>query len=289
MSKRNHMLSKLAASVIGMLGVAATALAQTAIDPNIWRPVAAENLIVISVDSGDITIELAEDFAPNHVQRMRDLSSSGALDGKAFYRVIDGFVAQGGLNEESSETFPNLVNENDQAWSNKGFVPLGNADLFAPEVGHIDGFPIGRNETLGRQWLLHCPGALAMARNTDPDTGAADFYVALGPQRYLDRNLTVFGRVLEGMEHLQALARGDRDVNSGVLDAIPERNVIRKVTLASTLPIEAQSRWFVMRSNTQDFEDAKRARRVRTADFFYRKPPPIIDICSFTTPAQKLE
>ena len=69
----------------------------------------------------------------------------------------------------------------------------------------MDGFAVARDADLGREWLLHCPGAMAMARDDDPDTGSTEFYIVLDAQRYLDRNLTVFGRVLSGMEHIQAL------------------------------------------------------------------------------------
>ena len=91
-------------------------------------------------------------------------------------------------------------------------MPLGNADLFAPVVGHIDGFAVGRSESLQAEWLLHCPGALAMARDNDPDSGGTEFYIVLDAQRYLDRNLTVFGRVIDGMQYVQKLKRGDRAI-----------------------------------------------------------------------------
>ena len=181
-----------------------------------WRPIAPENLLLIETEKGTITVELNPDFAPEHVERMRKLAFGGIMHGQRFYRVIDGFVAQGGFEDEALMVdWPTLTNENERVYGGAGFVPLGNDDLFAPETGHIDGFPVGRSEELQTEWLLHCPGAMAMARDTDPDSGSTEFYIVLDAQRYLDRNLTVFGRVIDGMEHVQAMKRGKREVESG--------------------------------------------------------------------------
>lgn len=185
-----------------------------------WRDVAPENLVLIETAHGDIVIELNPDFAPNHAAQFRDLVRGDVYNGARFYRVIDAFVAQGGLQDDAViEQYPTLTNENDRALSDAPFVPLGNADLFAPVVGHIDGFAVGRSESLQKEWLLHCPGSLAMARDTDPDSGSTEFYIVLDAQRYLDRNLTVFGRVIDGMQYVQKLKRGDRAIESGVIQA----------------------------------------------------------------------
>ena len=177
------------------------------------REVLAENLILLETSYGTIALELNPDFAPNHAAQFRGLARDGAYNGARFYRVIDAFVAQGGLQDDALiEQYPTLQNENDRPISDAAFVPLGNADLFAPEVGHIDGFAVGRSAELGTEWLLHCPGALAMARDTDPDSGSTEFYIVLDAQRYLDRNLTVFGRVIDGMQYVQKLKRGVRAI-----------------------------------------------------------------------------
>ena len=174
-----------------------------------WRDVSPENLILVETAHGDIVIELNPDFAPNHAAQFRQLVRDDVYNGARFYRVIDAFVAQGGLQDDVAiAPYPTLTNENDRPISEAAFVPLGNPDLFAPMVGHIDGFAVGRSDSLQAEWLLHCPGALAMARDNDPDSGGTEFYIVLDAQRYLDRNLTVFGRVIDGMDVVNAIKRG---------------------------------------------------------------------------------
>ena len=166
-------------------------------------------------------------------------------------------------------------------------MPLGNADLFAPLVGHIDGFAVGRSETLGSEWLLHCPGALAMARDTDPDSGSTEFYIVLDAQRYLDRNLTVFGRVLDGMQYVQKLKRGVRAIENGVIQAPEVGDEIMSMTLAADMDAAIRPAYQIQAMPTQAFEDAKTEKRVREEDFFYRKPPEMLDICGFEVPVRK--
>lgn len=253
-----------------------------------WRAIPAENLLLIDTGHGRITIELNPDFAPEHVDRIRKLAFGAIMDGKRFYRVIDGFVAQGGFQDETEiMNWPNLENENDRAYTGVGFTPLGNRDLFAPEVGHIGGFPAGRSQLLGREWLLHCPGAIAMARDTDPDSGSTEFYIVLDAQRYLDRNLTIFGRVIDGMEHVQALKRGKRDIENGVIQTPELGDEILSFQIASNLPEETRPEWEAMVTAGRAFEDFKTSKRVRNDEFFYRKPPELLDICSLSAPVRK--
>jgi len=253
-----------------------------------WRDVAPENLILIETPYGDIVVELNPDFAPNHADQFRQLVRDDVYNGTRFYRVIDTFVAQGGLQDDDIiEQYPTLKNENDRPLSDAKFVPLGNADLFAPMVGHIDGFPVGRSDSLQSEWLLHCPGALAMARDTDPDSGSTEFYIVLDAQRYLDRNLTIFGRVIDGMQYVQKLKRGIRAIESGVIQAPEVGDEIMSMTVVADMDSVIQPKYQVQAMPTQAFEDAKTAKRVREAAFFYRKPPEVLDICGFETPVRK--
>ncbi len=254
-----------------------------------WRDVAPENMLLITTVHGVTAIELNSTFAPNHVAQMQKLATDKVYDGARFYRVIDAFVAQGGLSEE--ELIADhlvLENENDRPLSDAPFVPLGNADLFAPEVGHIDGFPMGRSAALGTEWLLHCPGAFALARGEDPDSGGTEFYIVLDAQRYLDRNLTVFGRVIDGMHYIQKLKRGDRAIASGVIQAPDQGDEILSMRLASDLPETERPAYRVMAMPSAAFEAAKIAKRIRAESFFYRRPPEILDICGFEVPVEKV-
>ena len=253
-----------------------------------WRDVAPENLVLIETEYGDIVVELNPDFAPNHAAQFRQLVRDDVYNGIRFYRVIDTFVAQGGLQDDAAiDAFPTLINENDRPLSDAAFVELGNADLFAPLVGHIDGFAAGRSETLGTEWLLHCPGALAMARDVDPDSGSTEFYIVLDAQRYLDRNLTIFGRVIDGMQYVQKLKRGVRAIENGVIQAPDQGDEILSMTLADDMAPAIRPNYQVQAMPSQAFEAAKTAKRVREAEFFYRKPPEVLDICGFEVPVRK--
>jgi len=288
-----HWVSCLMMSAV-MVGYAPVMMAQDDASPveasEGYRLVDPENLIILTLETGEVVIELNDDFAPGHAEQIRQFVRDGIYDRQRFYRVIDGFVAQGGLeNEQRIAVYPTIQNENDRAISDADFAPLGNADLFAPEVGHIGGFAVARDEELDREWLLHCPGALALARDADPDSGSTEFYIVLAPQRYLDRNLTVFGRVLSGMQYVQKLKRGDRAVASGVIQAPEKGDQMLSVKLAADIPEDERPLWEVMQTPSEQWEARKTQARVRDDPFFYRKPPEVLDVCSIEVPAREVK
>jgi peptidylprolyl isomerase len=253
-----------------------------------WRTVDPENLVVMDLAPGRVLIELAPQFAPRHADRFRKLVRAKFSDGKSFYRVIDGFVAQGGIGEGDDKKLPDWPALKAEFDRNSGldvdFVPLGSPDLFADQVGHADGFPAGRNRKEKRMWLLHCPGALAMARDNDPDTGGTEFYIPIGhAPRRLDRNLTVFGRLLDGMAHVQKLNRGDPKIDSGVIQDLTKRDPIVRVQIAADMPEAERPRVQVMDTSSKDFVDFKELRRNPAPDF-YKRISPNLDICAFNAP-----
>ena len=254
-----------------------------------WRAVEPQNLLLIETATGEIAVELNPVFAPNHVARMRALARAHFYDGLSFYRVIDGFVAQGGRNEGDLPDWPPLKNENDRPAAGLDFVPTGSPDLYAPEAGHVGGFAAARNLDTGRAWLMHCVGAMAMARDTGPDTGDVEFYIVLGPgARYLDRNLTIFGRVIDGMEHVQKLNRGTRAINNGVIEDVTRRSPILAVRLAADLPPSDRPAYEIMRTNGDAFAAYKTSKRVHNATFFYRHPPEVVEACNTQAPARRV-
>jgi peptidylprolyl isomerase len=135
-------------------------------------------------------------------------------------------------------------------------------------------------------WLLHCPGALAMARDNDPDTGATEFYIPVGhAPRRLDRNLTVFGRVLDGMASLQKLNRGDPKVESGVIQDPAKRDGIVRVQIAADILEADRPRVQVMDVMSKAFADFKALRKNPAPDF-YKRVAPNLDICGFNAPVR---
>ena len=271
------------------MAFAAAALALTA-KADEWREVDPENLVVMELEYGRVLIELAPDFAPKHAERFRALVRAKFYDDKSFYRVIDGFVAQGGIGEGDDKKlaeWPALNAEFDQKITGKTpFVPLGSPDLFAKEVGHLDGFPVGRDWDEARMWILHCPGTVAMARDTDPNTGGTEFYIPIGQApRRLDRNLTAFGRVLEGMQHVQKLNRGDPKVDSGVIKNESKRDTIERVRMAADMSASDRPRIEVMDTTSKEFSDFKAQRRNPAPDF-YKRVAKNLDICAFNVPVK---
>ena len=255
-----------------------------------WRDVDPEDLVVMDTVHGRVLIELSPAFAPRHAARFRALVRARFYDGKSFYRVIDGFVAQGGIGEGDDKKLPEWPALKAEFDRNTGidveFVALGSPDLFADRVGHVDGFPVGQDKKGRRMWLLHCPGALAMARDNDPDTGATEFYIPIGhAPRRLDRNLTVFGRVLDGMAFVQKLNRGDPKVDSGVIQDPARRDGIVRVQLAADIPEAERPRVQVMDPTSKAFTEFK-AQRKNPAPDFYKRVAPNLDICGFSTPVR---
>jgi len=268
--------------------------------PADWRAVAPDNLVIIKTKYGATVLELYPAFAPNAVQRFKDLVRAHFYDGKTFYRVIEGFVAQGGIGEGTQATggaraddarlkrWPPLKAEFDRPIGDDiPFAKVDNADLFATEIGHSLGFPVGRDPKEGREWIIHCPGTLAFARDNDADTASTEFYIVIGQApRRLDRNLTAFGRVLSGMAYLQKLTRGDRNVDNGVIQNVKARDKILSVRIASDLPAAQQPHYQVMSMESAAFAKWKNDRINPAPGFYIRQPPPILDICLASVPVR---
>ncbi|NWH09184.1 MAG: peptidylprolyl isomerase [Alphaproteobacteria bacterium] len=255
-----------------------------------WRRVAPENLVLIEVQYGTIALELAPQFAPAHAARFRALIREGFYDGLSFYRVIDGFVAQGGIGEgddKKLQAWPALKAEMERPSAGLSFTLVQSADLFAGETGFIDGFPAARDALDGTSWLVHCPGLLAMARDDAPDTGATEFYIVIGQApRRLDRIMSSFGRVIDGLEHVQKLNRGDPEVDSGVIAEEAARDKIIRMRIAADMPEAERPPYEVMRTDTEAFEKRLDERRYPASPFFFRKPPPILDVCTVSVPVR---
>lgn len=251
-------------------------------DAMIWREVSADNVVFMDLAEGRVILELNPVFAPDTVAQFRRLVQSRFYDGLSFYRVIDGFVAQGGDGSDLGQLsdVPLIDAEFEIDWDDDlPFVPVQKPDLFAPETGFIDGFGAARDLGDGKVWLTHCPGVVAMARNEDPDSSRTDFYIVIGQApRYLDRNLTVFGRVLDGMDAVQRIRRGPADAN-GIIDDDLARSRIQSMRLLSEFPKKDRLHVYVMDTSSKPFTELLEGRRVRTQKFFVHEPPHVLDVC----------
>jgi cyclophilin family peptidyl-prolyl cis-trans isomerase len=270
-----------------------------------WRPVNPDNLVLLETTTGTVAIELTPDAAPQHVAQFRKAVRSGVFEGEFFYRVVEGHVAQAGLEfEQRLAGWPELPLEAERTVAIDGFVPLGNADLFAASAGHRDGFAAGRDSE--QEWLLNCPGAMGMARNDAPDTGMIEFFIPLSPRRYLDRNYTVFGRVIDGMDNIHRLKRVDPEDEANYPDLFEKGeaaataafaaraarladNEILSVSLAADLPAAARPDYEVMATPSAEWEALKTSKRDYSAiDAFVHTPPMVLDVCSLPVPARRV-
>lgn len=256
-----------------------------------WRLLDADNTLYMKLDSGTVIIELLPQMAPLHVENTKALVRQGIFDNTNFYRVIDGFVAQGGPMFESEADMKPLTHGQYSVPSElTSDIELGaeytrfdSDDGYADETGFLHSFPIGRDLNSGESWMLHCYGALGMGRANELDSGGTELYIVNGPaQRYLDRNVTVFGRVIDGMSHIQALKRGS-DMN-GPID-LTGQNTIKSIHVAADLPEDAVLPIEVLDSNSQSFVQLLEARKNRSGEWFVHQHD-YMDACGVPIPAR---
>jgi len=271
-------------------------------DDLIWNPLDPDNTVYLELQEGTAVIQLNPQFAPKTVNKFKDLLAEQFYRGLSFYRVIDGFVAQGGeesdmdgsklktsLKAEFEIDWPQKPRNKDKArdWVAMSWTPVQTDDLFAPYTGFIDGFPAARDkENGGKAWLTHCPGTVAMARNDDPDSSGTDFYIVIGQSpRYLDRNLTIFGRVIWGMDVVQRIKRGPA-LDNGIIEKDLDRTWIKRMRLATSMEPEEQLDIWVADTNSDGFRKSLKERRNRKHEFFHHKPPKVLDVCQVPVPVR---
>lgn len=252
-----------------------------------WRPLDQDNSLYIQLESGLVIVEMAPLFAPLHVSNTKALVRAGVFDNTSFYRVIDGFVAQGGPADTSELKAPvdgqfSIKAEFTTAVTKQMlFTPLNGADGYADEVGYVGGFASGRNSEKNQTWLLHCYGAFAMGRANEANSGGTELYAVIGhAQRYLDRNTTVFGRVVSGMQHLQQL---QRSVNlQGPVD-VAAKNTIINIRVGSDLKSDQQQPIEIMKTSSYAFKELILARKNRSEDWFQHAHD-YVDVCGVAVP-----
>ncbi len=142
--------------------------------------------MILKLKNGDVKIQMFPDVAPNHVKRITELANKGEYDNVVFHRVIDGFMAQTGdvrFGNSSSKDF------------DLRRAGMGGSDLSDLKQEFND--------------LPHERGTVSMARSSDPDSGNSQFFICFADAPFLDRQYTVFGKVIEGMEYVDMIKKGD--------------------------------------------------------------------------------
>lgn len=138
-----------------------------------------DNTLILTTESGPVTIQLLSEKAPKHVARIKELAREGFYDGLSFHRVINGFMAQGGCPEGSGMG--------------------GSGKKLKAEFNDVS----------------HQRGVCSMARAQNPDSADSQFFICFDDASFLDRQYTAWGKVTEGMEHIDALPRGEPPRNPG--------------------------------------------------------------------------
>jgi len=148
--------------------------------------IANENIMILKLKDGDVEIKLFSDIAPNHVNRIKKLANDGDYDNVVFHRVIDGFMAQTGdvqFGNSSSSKFDIKR------------AGMGGSDLPDLKAEFSD--------------IPHEKGTLSMARSSDPNSANSQFFICFESSPHLDRNYSIFGKVIKGMEFVEKIKRGD--------------------------------------------------------------------------------
>jgi peptidylprolyl isomerase len=255
-----------------------------------WRAIDPDNTLYMELPAGRVIIELVPAFAPNHVKNIKALVREAYFDGAVIVRSQDNYVVQWGFPDDAPRAIKQaqktLKAEFDGPIGRPiPFTALADPDTYAPQVGFSLGFPVARNPELGKSWLVHCYAMVGAGRDTDADSGNGDELYAVNGQspRNLDRNVTLVGRVIQGMDLLSVMPRGRGDL--GFYQHAEERTPIKSVTLASDLAPAARVALEALRTDSQTFAAVVEGRRNRK-DAWYKVSAGRVGVCNVPLPVR---
>jgi peptidylprolyl isomerase len=266
--------------------------------PSDWRPLNPDDTLYMDLPEGRVVIELASAYAPLHAENIRTLAHQHYWDALAILRVQDGFVTQWGDPAAEAEHPAHPPRSLGKAKSTivaefernvapgVPFTRLPDGDVYAPEVGFSNGFPVARDSKTGKTWLVHCYGMVGAGRDNTPDSGpGTELYAVIGQApRQLDRNIALIGRVVQGMQYLSDLPRGNGPM--GFYKNPAHQTKILRVRLASDLPPAERMHLEVLRTDTPTFTALVESRRNRS-DAWYLYKVGKIDICNVPLPVRE--
>jgi peptidylprolyl isomerase len=268
-----------------------TAEALAASKPSDWRGLDPQYTLYLELPAGRVIIELVPAFAPNHVANVTTLAREGYFDGLAFMRSQDNYVVQwgdAGGKKPLTRAQRTLPAEFERPLRGLTITRLTDPDTYAPVAGFLDGFPVAADPQTGRAWLVHCYGMLGAGRDNDVDSGGGtELYVVIGQApRHLDRNVTLLGRVVRGMDLLAVLPRGHGELGFYGRDetGVP----IRALKLAADLPESERTPLEVLRTDTGTFAAYVEARRNRHEGWF-KVPAGRVDVCNIPIPVRDVK
>ena len=300
-------MNRIAACTLMSLGMCAVAYADpaptkaptmadviAASKPSDWHALDPQNTLYLELASGRVVIELAPTFAPKHVANIKTLVHEKYFDGLAILRSQDNYVVQWGDPDSDDKQKKRSFGSAQEKLKAEFTIPL-NKDLpftllpdrdgYAPQTGFSADFPAARDAKANIAWMTHCYGTLGVGRDLEVDSGSgAELYVVIGASpRWLDRNITVAGRVVQGMELLSTLPRGTGAL--GFYEKSEQRVPVKSIRLAADVPEKERTNLEVLRTDTPTFTALVESRRNRR-DEWYKVPAGYIDVCSVPVPAR---
>lgn len=255
-----------------------------------WRPLDPENTIYMELPQGRVIIELAPHFAPNHAANIRALARAGYFDASAILRSQDNYVVQWGRADDDpkplGEGAETVAGEITVPSSSVPFTRLVDPDTYAAQVGFSDGFPAAREG--GRTWLTHCYGMVGSGRGDGLDSGNGGSLYAVNAQmpRNLDRNITLVGRVVQGMDLLSVMPRGTGAL--GFYETAAERTPIRTVRVAADVPAAERANLETVRTDSATWAALVESRRTRRDSFFSANPVNRLGVCNIAAPVRAM-
>ncbi|WOR14651.1 peptidylprolyl isomerase [Hyphomonas sp. FCG-A18] len=270
------MIIRSALTALTCLGIVACAGAQTPTEeaptptvedvkanPDAWRAVDPNNLIILTTTKGEVVIELLPAVAEVHAEQFRAYTRNGHYDNTPFHRVIRDFMAQGGDVEQThgrESMLEPMAGEFTfrRSPADMAIDPIGPAD--SAVGGYYMGFPIETQaqfladlsiDGLVESWIPHCKGVVSTARTNDPNSGNAQFFLMTGRAEHLDKGYTAKGRVLLGQEAVDNIKLG-RGENGSPVD---NPDILQKAVLVSTLPESEQPKVWVQRTDTPEWTE----------------------------------
>lgn len=262
-------LLALAALSLASPAAAAPSFERAARDTANWRAPDPENILVIDTTKGRIIVELAPQIAPKHVAQVKALARSGLYDGRAFFRVWDRFMAQGGDPDDTGQgasKLPNVPAEFDlRRPEGDGFVQV--MERGAQLLGFIGSLPVTSQPDFIREraadkrlsaWAMHCPGVTSMARGDDVNSANSQWFIMRAPYLSLDRRYSIWGRAVVGADVAVQFATGE---------PVPTPDRTRKVQVLADMPEADRPKVLIQRTDGPAFrrEVQRQQRRMGAA------------------------
>lgn len=259
-----------------------------------WAALDPDQTLYMDLPAGRVVILLAPGFAPKTVANIKQLAAGRYFDDSAIVRSQDNYVVQWSQPDKAKQAaqaklkgYAEFERPLSPAPLSPALVRLPDRDTYAPITGFDGDFAVGSDGK--SEWLLHCYGSVGAGRDNAPDSGSGvELYAVTGQApRQLDRNITLVGRVVQGMELLSSLPRGGgaQGAYMGFYRSPSQYTKIKSIHLASELPPSRRFKLEYLKPGTPSFAAYVEAHRNRHNDWFVR-PAGAIDACNIPLPVR---